>query len=563
MTEQAGEVNIILDALDECQIQDGYRDGGLFPWMRSLLDSPQKNVRLFVTSRPEQHIKSAIEKWPDRQGIIPIQSCLVESDISEYIHTRVRDSQGLARWHLRPDIQSEIECALNEKAGGMFRWVTCQLDALENCLDPLTLRAALRSLPRTLDETYARTLSNLPQEHRHRTVLILQFLAYSERPLTTEEAVDAIALDANSKPRFDRQNRMPIPEEISRYCSSLVVVTKNNEGNSREITTLQLAHFSVKEYLMSDRLDAAVAEDFKEINARGSIAEVCLAYLLDLDPSLTISELREICWLAQYSARYWAENAMVAEISSVKVRSLLKEFFSNDDILKISYGLFDHDQLWRWVHASDEYEFGAPLYHASRLGLSYPVQLLLHNGADVNAEGGSYGSALLAASYGGHEKIVRMLLDQGADVNIKSGVFGTALEAASRQGEEKIVRMLLDHGGDANIESGMLGNALEAASYGGHENIVRMLLDYGGDVNIESGMLGNALEAASRRGHENVARVLLDAGADASTDREKDRKEKVGANTNIEGKRMALPRRRPRSGYAKTNLRHYISYSEP
>lgn len=119
MAEQAGEVNIILDALDECRIQDGYRAEGLFPWMRSFVDSPQKNVRLFVTSRPEQHIKSAIEKWADRQGIIPIQSRLVESDISAYIHTRVRDSEDLARWHSRPDIQNEIEVALNEKADGM------------------------------------------------------------------------------------------------------------------------------------------------------------------------------------------------------------------------------------------------------------------------------------------------------------------------------------------------------------------------------------------------------------------------------------------------------------
>ncbi|OAQ60405.1 nacht and ankyrin domain-containingprotein [Purpureocillium lilacinum] len=43
MAEQAGEVNIILDALDECRLQDDYRTEGLFPWMRSFVDSPQKN----------------------------------------------------------------------------------------------------------------------------------------------------------------------------------------------------------------------------------------------------------------------------------------------------------------------------------------------------------------------------------------------------------------------------------------------------------------------------------------------------------------------------------------
>ena len=41
------------------------------------------------------------------------------------------------------------------------------------------------------------------------------------------------------------------------------------------------------------------------------------------------------------------------------------------------------------------------------------VELLLRNGADVNAQGGVYGTALQAASYGGHEKVVELLLSNG------------------------------------------------------------------------------------------------------------------------------------------------------
>ena len=37
------------------------------------------------------------------------------------------------------------------------------------------------------------------------------------------------------------------------------------------------------------------------------------------------------------------------------------------------------------------------------------MQLLLDNGAEVNAQGGEYGNALQAASCGGHEKIVQLL----------------------------------------------------------------------------------------------------------------------------------------------------------
>jgi hypothetical protein len=41
--------------------------------------------------------------------------------------------------------------------------------------------------------------------------------------------------------------------------------------------------------------------------------------------------------------------------------------------------------------------------------------------ADVNAQGGYYGSALLAASVNGHAKVVQMLMDAGADVNAQGG----------------------------------------------------------------------------------------------------------------------------------------------
>jgi ankyrin repeat protein len=42
------------------------------------------------------------------------------------------------------------------------------------------------------------------------------------------------------------------------------------------------------------------------------------------------------------------------------------------------------------------------------------VQMLLAAGADVNAQGGQYGTALQAASLRGHEKVVQMLRAAGA-----------------------------------------------------------------------------------------------------------------------------------------------------
>lgn len=75
-----------------------------------------------------------------------------------------------------------------------LRWAACQLDILERCLDYEELQRALHSLPQTLDETYSRILANIPEERREQAIRLLQFLVYSERPLTIQEAVDAIAI---------------------------------------------------------------------------------------------------------------------------------------------------------------------------------------------------------------------------------------------------------------------------------------------------------------------------------------------------------------------------------
>jgi hypothetical protein len=51
-----------------------------------------------------------------------------------------------------------------------FRWAACQLDALENCLDYRTLQRAVVSLPKTLDETYARVLRGIPEEYKQNAI---------------------------------------------------------------------------------------------------------------------------------------------------------------------------------------------------------------------------------------------------------------------------------------------------------------------------------------------------------------------------------------------------------
>lgn len=119
MMEQVKEVWIVLDALDECCTRKGSPTEGLLAWIRDLHRSEQRNVHLLVTSRPEQDIQSGLSEFHD-DNIVPIQGDLIANDIRAYIHTRVRQDEGLKRWRARPDVQDEIETRLTEKADRML-----------------------------------------------------------------------------------------------------------------------------------------------------------------------------------------------------------------------------------------------------------------------------------------------------------------------------------------------------------------------------------------------------------------------------------------------------------
>lgn len=117
--QQVGEVWIVLDAVDECHDRTWNLTEGMLSWMMELLGSEERNVHVLMTSRPEQQIDLEVAQWACVDDTVPIEGDDVAEDIRAYIHTRVRQDDGLKRWRSRPDIQDEIEVRLMKEADGM------------------------------------------------------------------------------------------------------------------------------------------------------------------------------------------------------------------------------------------------------------------------------------------------------------------------------------------------------------------------------------------------------------------------------------------------------------
>ncbi|KAL1892390.1 hypothetical protein Sste5346_007128 [Sporothrix stenoceras] len=150
---------------------------------------------------------------------------------------------------------------------------------------------------------------------------------------------------------------------------------------------------------------------------------------------------------------------------------------------------------------------------ASYFGLYCVVELLLVNGADVEAKDLYGWTPLSLAAAGGYEAVTRLLLDKGADVEANSNIM-TPLSLAAAGGYEAVVRLLLDKGADVEAKDHDGQTPLSLAADRGYEAVARLLLDKGADVEAKGENGWTPLSIAADRGYEAVARLLLDNGAD-------------------------------------------------
>jgi hypothetical protein len=101
--------------------------------------------------------------------------------------------------------------------------VEFQLNALKECINLLEIRRALSELPRTLDDTYARILTKIPEHYCKIAHAALQLVSASFRPLTIEEAAEAIAVDYENEKYDPILQRPRDPSYILKLCPGLIM----------------------------------------------------------------------------------------------------------------------------------------------------------------------------------------------------------------------------------------------------------------------------------------------------------------------------------------------------
>lgn len=141
-----------------------------------------------------------------------------------------------------------------------------------------TIRAALLKLPRTLEDTYVRILQRLEREYEEdigNLQKILRWLVKGVRTLTLDELAEALSIDLDDgdSTAMDFNAVWTDPEDILVFCGSLVTVPPDR-------TKVALAHYSVKEFLVSSRVLEILPRFYMGgVEVEALLAKTCLTYL--------------------------------------------------------------------------------------------------------------------------------------------------------------------------------------------------------------------------------------------------------------------------------------------
>ena len=397
-----------------------------------------------------------------------------------------------------------------------FRWVYCQLDNLRRCM-PSSIRKSLNELPITLDETYERTLQGIPKQkwqHAHR---LFQCLVAAIRPLRVEELAEIFTIEfgSNVANSLVEDWRPEDPEEaVLSACSTLISIIDDDEGSK----IVQFSHFSVKEFLTSDRLQTTDVENVRQYYislepAHTLLAQACITVLLQLDENVDRRRLERFT-LAFYAAKHLVDHAKFQNVES-QIQDAMEHLFNP---------MKPHFRAWVWIYNTAPWSLSSKLdkcssppppdftslYYAAFCGFSgLAKRLIIAHAEDVNAKC-CHGCTPL---HGARDvDVARVLLDHGADINAQKDGNISLLHLASIHGPPKLVQFLLEHEAAVDARDSYESSSLYFASQYGRLEVVRLLLDHGADPNIE-GLSGTPLQVATMHGHRDVARLLQDHGA--------------------------------------------------
>ena len=543
---------IVVDALDECTDQEE-----LFDFLKTARSWHMETLCVLVTSRDEPNIRNALN--PDRNQEVSLQNPAVDEDIALLIAETLDKDARLQEWS---DMFPEIKAKLTEGAKGMFRWVECQFQTLHGCPSRAEVRRALNDLPENLDKCYERILRRVPQKYCDYTLRVLQWLCIADESVRVDHMMAAFTANIGDNPRIDLDCRFISSEKVLGLCPGFIITTNRIDHFTELRPYFQIAHYSVKEYLLSNRIppppDPISMFKVDRGFANLAMAKTCLVFALHSTAVVFSMSAREI-WRAFFrNAKEDPQlTALAIDYLTRKIKDaahgyhyfdvmVLATFEGLDPILSwliechrtkinISDALF---RVCRSKYRSIEtvkflVERGAavnelqydsvwetnstPLHAAAGWQDVAVVQTLIKLGADPRGKDGFGMTPLLTA---GHIKcgcpsleLVKLLWCQDSwslhDSDNQNILYSVATGPDAGPRTEEVVWWLIHHGVNPHDRNNQGYTALHGAAEIGNESAIRILITTTGKYAGYDGCLIVYLQSEWSRSRLSIAQQLF------------------------------------------------------
>ncbi|KAI9645218.1 hypothetical protein NHQ30_005952 [Ciborinia camelliae] len=532
-------VTIFVDALDEAGDDNARMLIDYFDEMKKRVSRDGGTLRICISCRhyPNVTLSDGFEVNVENFNM---------RDIAVFVHAKL-DSKVLV-WDNDPvaiEGRVKMEEAIVKKSQGVFQWVKLVVPRVAEELNEgaslKDIHVMLEKVQEDLGAVYENILTNIIKvEYRSKSLLLMQWVALAERPLTATELRIAIACDEGShSPGHKRWEDSKDYIESDRRMETLM---KSLSGGLVEIALytsglyrVQFIHQTVVDFMLSGGLLFLVRHsvpheigicgiDLQFSNAgmigqsQDRLSRSCVNYFKQSDITSTnfnnTTERDKVCDgtiypLFKYAVENWSIHAEKAERLGFCQTHVVEQ-------LEDPPGYFEKYIEYEYALKEAAYSLrkGSVILHLmASANLQGPARLLLDRGDSVEDEDQGSVRPLHCASFRGHKEMVQILLDAGADIKATQDGRHTALEIAASKAHDNVLQLLLERGADINAVSNT-GTALEGAASSGDIRLVRKLLDLGCDVNREGRFGSTPLKAAARKGSIEVVHLLLELGAD-------------------------------------------------
>lgn len=533
---QAGQVTIVLDALDECAESE----------FSDLVQNVERQVynnklshgklKYLLTSRPYEQIVSKFNRLLDDFPEIRIpgeeDSEIISQEVNRVITYRI--NQLSKRKRLSTGLKNHLEQRLRQTTHRTYLWVYLVFDYLEQENFKKTLKgieSTVVTLPNSINEAYEQILSKSKEDPMVRKVLSIILAA--SRPLTLSEMNIAINVDFDSQSvrDLDLEDDDDFKSRLRGWCGLFVSI---HHGK------IYFLHQTAREFLLADLARPTAAPVnlrwHHSISARKAhtvLAECCVLYLnlFNSDSRFTtdwenraenfVKNDRYYNFL-HYSSETWGfhfREASILDDDADIVHFAMKICDTGSKSYSAWSRFYWGRGLFTTTKTPERPENLTDLMVASYFGHPGIVKALLKSGAEINRTDAMGRTALSWAAEERSWVVFELLLVAGATLDFKYSVFREEAHGLSRgkgryYHDDEGRPCLFDGTGADRFLGQRERTPLSRAAEKGYERAVKLLLETGKvDIDWRDQRSWTPLARAIEEGHCGIVRLLLQAGA--------------------------------------------------